>query len=413
VSRGPAFPDSELGERIRRAVQHYRAERSLPVVRRMPRRSLSRAVLPVSAVVAGGVAAIVAIGILQPIGGSRPAIDRAALNVCRPERQRPTIPEDWLEPNETRAAIVEALRDLPLAAKFEDRGLVVYLFSDGRFGATCLTTGNDEGSLGPFAFDVRTMLLDVPDEAIRVAGWTADPEGPVITAGIAGDGVDSVEVARSDGERIPAMLAGGVWLAWWPERVNGMSVEAFDAQGQLVAREEETITVPPPAPQVPGEVARERCLIDEEIPEEWRLPGEDFGEAQERLQGLPLLIVHHGTATSTFLFGDETYWVHCTVDRLADGQTGSSGPRSDEGGPIVVRSGSSTAQWELPERVIAGEASPEATRVSVELSDGARIDAQVAGGYWMAWWESDAEARTVRAYDARGNELGSTSVPGP
>lgn len=405
--------DSDLGERIRRSVQHYRAERSLPVVRPVPRRSLFRAVLPVSAVVAGGVAAIVAFGILQPIGSSRPTIDRAALDVCRPERERPRIPEDWLEPGETRAAIVEALRDLPLAAKAEDRGLVVYLFSDGRFGATCVTTGNEPGSLGPFANDVRTMLLDVGNEAVRIAGWTTDPQGPVIASGIAGEGVDRVELVRSDGQRIPAMLAGGVWLAWWPERVSGTSVEAFDSEGRMVAREEETITVPPPAPQIPDGVARERCLVDQEIPEEWRLPGEDFDEAQERLEGLPLLIVHHGTHTSTFLFGDETYWVHCTVDRVADGQTGSSGPRSDEGAPVVVRSGSSPAPWDVPEGLIAGEAAADVVTVNVELSDGARIDAQVAGGYWMAWWESDAEARTVRAYDALGNELGSTSVPGP
>jgi hypothetical protein len=405
--------DSDLGERIRRSVQHYRAERSLPVVRPVPRRSLFRAVLPVSAVVAGGVAAIVAFGILQPIGSSRPTIDRAALDVCRPERERPRIPEDWLEPGETRAAIVEALRDLPLAAKAEDRGLVVYLFSDGRFGATCVTTGNEPGSLGPFANDVRTMLLDVGNEAVRIAGWTTDPQGPVIASGIAGEGADRVELVRSDGQRIPAMLAGGVWLAWWPERVSGTSVEAFDSEGRMVAREEETITVPPPAPQIPDGVARERCLVDQEIPEEWRLPGEDFDEAQERLEGLPLLIVHHGTHTSTFLFGDETYWVHCTVDRVADGQTGSSGPRSDEGAPVVVRSGSSPAPWDVPEGLIAGEAAADVVTVNVELSDGARIDAQVAGGYWMAWWESDAEARTVRAYDALGNELGSTSVPGP
>jgi hypothetical protein len=413
VSRGPVIHDSELGERIRRSVQHYRAERSLPVARRMPHRSLLRAVLPVSAVLAGGVAAIVAIGILQPIGGSHRTIDREALDVCRPERQRPTIPEDWLEPGETRNEIVEALRDLPLAAKAEERGLVVYLFSDGRFGATCVTTGNDPGSLGPSADEVRTMLLDVGNEAVRIAGWTTDPQGPVIASGVAGEGVDRVELVRSDGERIPAILAGGVWLVWWPERVNGMSVEAFDSQGRLVAREEETMTVPPPAPRVPDEVARERCLVDEEIPEEWRLPGEDFDEAQQRLEGLPLLIVHHGTHTSTFLFGDKTYWVNCTVDRLADGRTGSAGPRSDESGPVVVRSGSFSAPWDVPEGLIAGEAAADVVTVNVELSDGARVDAQVTDGYWMAWWESDAEARTVRAYDARGNELGSTSVAGP
>ena len=207
------------------------------------------------------------------------------------------------------------------------------------------------------------------------------------------------------------MLAGGVWLAWWPERVNGMSVEAFDSQGRMIAREEETITVPPPAPG-PGRGARERCLVDQEIPEEWRLPGEDFDEAQERLEGLPLLIVHHGTHTSTFLFGDETYWVNCTVDRLADGQTGAA----DRAATRARRSSAERllpAPWDVPEGLIAGEAAADVVTVNVELSDGARIDAQVADGYWMAWWESDAEPRTVRAYDARGNELGSTSVPGP
>jgi hypothetical protein len=413
MSRPRASFDADLGDRIRRSMQHYRAERSLPNDRRMPRRSLLRAVLPVSAVGAAGVAVIVAIGILQPIGGSRPTIDRAALDVCRPERQRPTIPEDWLEPGETRAAIIEALRDLPLATKSEDRGLVVYLFSDERFGATCVSIGNDEGSLGPVALDVRTMLLDLPDGGVRIAGWTADPEGPVIAAGVAGGGVDSIEVVRSDGERIPAMLAGGVWLAWWPERVSGTSVEAFDAQGRLLSRDAEAMIVPAPGPRLSDAGAREGCLADEEIPEEWRRPGEDFDEAKQRLLGLPLLVTHHGSESSAFLFGDETYWVFCMVDRLAEGRSGSAGPRSDEAGPIVVRMGSAPAAWDVPERVIGGEAAADVASVTVELSDGARIDAQVAGGYWMAWWASDAEARTVRAYGAGGNELGSESVPSP
>ena len=412
MSRRPDLSDADLRDLIRRSMEHYRMDRSLPTAGRRPRPSWRRIALPVSAVVAGGVAAIVAIGVLQPFGGPRPSIDRGALEVCRPEQRPRQIPDDWLDPGETRAAIIDALRHLPLAARHEDRGLTIYLFSDGRFGASCVTLGNDPGSLGPSVRHARTMHLDEAGGVVRIAGGSTGPEGPVIASGTAAEGVERVELIRSDGERIPAILAGGVWVAWWPERVGGTSVEAFDAQGRLLGRHEESITVPPPAPPFSDEVAREGCLNDHVIPEEWRLPGEDFDEAQERVRSLPLLIAHHAAHQSTFLFGDETYWIHCTLDRLAAGQSASSGPRSDEDGPVIVRSGGSPNPWDLPESVIAGEAAATAARVTVELRDGSIIDAQLAGGYWLASWESFAEARTVRAYDSDGNELGSTSVPG-
>jgi hypothetical protein len=372
-----------------------------------------RIALPVSAVVAGGVAAIVAVGVLQPPGGSRPSIDQAALELCQPEQRIVQIPDEWLEAGEKRAAIIDELRNLPLVARHSDRGLVLYLFSDGRFGASCVTLGNDPGSLGPSVRHARTIHLDDGGDAVRIVGGSTDTDGPVVVSGTAADGVERVELIRSDGQRIPAIVAGGVWVAWWPERVSATSVEALDAQGRLLGRHDEPISVPPPAPPVADEAARKRCLRDEVVPEESRLPGEDFEEAQERVRNLPLLIVHHGAHVSTFLFGDEKYWVDCTLDRLAADQSGSSGPRSNEVRPLTVRSGRSPNPWDVPESVIAGEAAATVASVTVELSDGSNLDAEVAGGYWLARWESFAEARTVRAYDSDGNELGSMPVPRP
>lgn len=412
MTRRPQNSDQDLHDRIRRSMSHYRMDRSLGSARRSRGPSWLRFALPVTAVLAGLAVSLTAIEILQMVGGPALPGGREALEVCQPHQRLAHIPDAWLEPGENRAAIRKRLENLPLVAKEEVRDLAIYLFSDGRLGSACLTLGGGLLTLGPFPHDVRTMHVNVAGESVRYEGGTSSLEGPVTAAGVAGQGVKRVEVIRADGARIDATLAGGVWLAWWPERVSGAAVEAFDVAGRLLGRHDAGIGVPAPAPPISEEAARVGCLQDIEVPEEWRLPGEDFDAAQARVRSLPLLIVDLGTHRSMYLLGDELHWALCTYDRLTEALGSTHGPRPTESEAVTVRAGRSRDPWTLPEPVLAGTRAPDVARVVVELADGSQVEARVEGGYWLASWRLHVDAGTVRAYDAEGNVVGEIPVPG-
>lgn len=416
TGRAP-LSDADLGARIRRSMQHYRLDRPLagsgrgePAATAWLRRALSAAAVVVALAVIVGLLTVLVPG-RAPQPGSGSGIP-GAVDACRTQRSPYYIPRAWLEQGETEAEIRERLRRLPLAAQDQRGQVAVLLLTDGQFTRTCVVALSVD--LGPFVEEVMTVAISSMQEGPVHYAW-GDTTGPIVEGGVAGSDVARIEVIRADGVRVHAILAQGVWVAWWREAVSGVAIEAFDAQDRLLGEEHGGIEVPPPPSHMPEAYATEACLGGiEEVPEPWRLPGEDLPDSLARVRNLPLLITDHGQWASTFLFGDETFWAVCIFDNRSpdSGHSGSIGPREESEAVAQPLSDWSSGPLDPPYSVIAGSATREVARLQVVLANGTSVEAQVKAGYWLASWKEESHAVKGRAFDAAGVLLGEVSLPG-
>jgi hypothetical protein len=399
-------------------MQHYRMDRPPKELRKLAGSRVPRwRLIALAATTIVGAAAITlgALSILQPSlrpPGGVPDWSAGAA-ACRENAKPAHIPNDWLEPGESRRDIRRRLDSLPLIGQERrgEGGLVV--LGDGRFFRICFAREAGLGSLAnALVTETRTPLADREFEYLWEStdggGDQLGGEGPVVEAGMAGAEVARVEAVRADGTRVVAALADGIWVAWWTERVSGASVEAFDADGRLIAQIAAGVEVAPPSASAPPvDVVTELCLDEiESVPEPWRLPGEDFTSALERVRALPLVIAHE--ATGHYLFGDETFWVACTVVPHDDGPStvsAASGPLEDLTEAIEFRAGVGSPDVFAPPGtfMLAGTATDDVARVEVVLEGGAAVEADLAGGYWMASWQENEAGVAVKAYDNAGN----------
>ncbi len=61
-------------------------------------------------------------------------------------------------------------------------------------------------------------------------------------------------------------------------------------------------------------------------------------------------------------------------------------------------------------RVVFGRAEQHFARIVIDTADNRAVTATVVGGYFLAWWPSDAEATKVHAYDAEGELVHSVKI---
>jgi hypothetical protein len=421
MSRRHDLSDAELRDRIRHSMEHFRAERAANMLKAHAPRRRSFAVAATAIAAAAITIGIVSIvrPWLGPPGGTSDWVNGGA--ACRAIYAPWFVPDDWLEPGETRIDVRMHLEGLPLIGQERrgDGGLVV--LGDERFVRICVVR-DTAGSLGTLATVVVTEpRAAVGDRELQYRWGRSDGgghlmggKGPVVEAGVAGSEIDRVEVIREDGSRVTAILAEGIWVAWWPERLGGASIEAFDADGRLVERVSEGVTVSAPPSPVAMDVATDRCLdaIDS-VPEEWRLPGEDFTRSLERVRALPLLIAHE--STGHFLFGDETFWVLCTLESI-EGEppipSVTSGPVEPPVRPVEFRAGGGSPDPFMPPNIVlTGTATDEVSRLEIELEGGGVVDADLVEGYWMASWAQNEAAEEIRAYDEGGELIFEDAFP--
>jgi heat shock protein HslJ len=154
-------------------------------------------------------------------------------------------------------------------------------------------------------------------------------------------------------------------------------------------------------------------LNPDDVAEDWLEEGEDAATVIDRIAGLPLVLRDDRETGSVLVFADDRFVVMCEW---------SAGASEPEGIARVVRE--STDDWvkllfafseqdgaESPtpdyvgDQVSVGIARDDVARVLVILADGARVDALVGEGLWLARWQEPIEAVTLRAYDASGTLL--------
>lgn len=76
--------------------------------------------------------------------------------------------------------------------------------------------------------------------------------------------------------------------------------------------------------------------------------------------------------------------------------------------PLAVdnaQAGGSGAPGEAGARLAFGRVASVVASVQVRTSDGRDVVASVEGGYFFAWWPSDADAVTITAYDGRQHQV--------
>jgi hypothetical protein len=337
---------------------------------------------------------------------------------CRDDDGPFQIPSDWVEPGETRFEVRRHLASLPLIGqdRHGDGGLVV--LADERFVRICVIHDSSLGSAAnPVATDVRAPIGDGDLaylwETADGGGHQVGGEGPIVEAGLVGADVARVDVVREDGSRVTAAVADGIWVAWWAERLSGASIEAYAADGSLIGEIADGVSIGPSPPSPSRRAVAGLCLGQiESVPEEWRLPGEDFSSSLERVQALPLVIAHE--SEGSYLFGDETSWALCTVDPHEDPEQALGvtwGPREEPAQPVQVLSGGEASDpFAAPSFAMAGAATGEVARVLVILDGGSEVEADVGGGYWLASWNENEDGVVLKAYDVGGDLLIETAA---
>jgi len=166
--------------------------------------------------------------------------------------------------------------------------------------------------------------------------------------------------------------------------------------------------------------ARSACLdLGASVPEIWFRPGEDAGAIRALFQALPLLIVDRRPLASTFLYGDSRFLSVCTFRDTGQPERDFSvirAPRGEHPDAVYFLGGSSSAgavdalgnpdPRNLPDLLMVGLVADDVARVEVVLTDGSTVEARVAGGYWMAWWQYNVGSVSVRAFGADGASRG-------
>ncbi len=161
---------------------------------------------------------------------------------------------------------------------------------------------------------------------------------------------------------------------------------------------------------------RSACLdLGSSVPETWFGPGEDANAIRAWFQALPLLIVDRRPLASTFLYGDARFLSACTFRDTEQPERESSvlrAPRGEPEGAVYYSGGfsdpgaidaaGSPDPLRLPDLLMVGAVADDVVRVEVVLTDGSTVEARVAGGYWLAWWQFNVGSVSVRAFGADG-----------
>jgi hypothetical protein len=164
----------------------------------------------------------------------------------------------------------------------------------------------------------------------------------------------------------------------------------------------------PRGTEVPLGAAQRTCLATPgSIPDGWLRPGETAAEIADRFAGLPLAAEEQRPHAALFVFADERFLVLCEMARRTDGQddfTIARGLRETSADPIGYSGGTSSPATvdgagivRVADLVMYGPAAANVSRVDVLLEDGSAIDAQLADGLWLGWWNRAISAVGVRA----------------
>ena len=82
----------------------------------------------------------------------------------------------------------------------------------------------------------------------------------------------------------------------------------------------------------------------------------------------------------------------------------------ERSGPLRVLGGVSaegSSDGVPPLRSVIGDVAPEVASVIIERDEGEPVTATVRGGYFLAWWPTNADIVRITAYDGEGNALAS------
>jgi hypothetical protein len=166
-----------------------------------------------------------------------------------------------------------------------------------------------------------------------------------------------------------------------------------------------------PAGPVSDAAARAACRPVEpaDVLDEWRAPGETRADVAARYAQLPLLIADRRQEGSVFVFGDDRLLIGCRyVSGQATPETIMRGMRLAEPGrvrplfvasdPLLVDGDGLPVPGSHADVMAIGLAASEVARVAILLEDGSTVDARVAGGYWLAWWQVPLSGTAIRAY---------------
>ena len=142
----------------------------------------------------------------------------------------------------------------------------------------------------------------------------------------------------------------------------------------------------------------------------------------------PVVAIEHGNRGVLLLDAahpDDPSLAYLSICRFDRGPTVQSTDRTISildavaGEPLTV---DATATFGSPtpegapaasEGVMAGRFSGPVATVVIDLSDGSSLEASIADGYWLAWWQGALDdAVTVRGLDGDGRVVMEVSVPG-
>lgn len=263
----PARPtDEELAQRIRRSMSHYQFERPLQIpAQRETRRRWDVARLVIASA-AGAAMAIVVLGLLRgfapaPVGEGPPtpqpsrSIDASPVPSTAAPADPPTaeeaaveclaldageVADDWVQEGEDAMAVLERFAGLPLVMRDDRATGSVLVFADERFVVMCEWSSSASTPEG-IARAVREPTSDPSVKVLfafseRDGAEPAPPDfmGDQVSVGVVRDDVAEVLVILADGSRVEAMVAGGLWMAWWHEPIDAESLRGYDASGRLL-----------------------------------------------------------------------------------------------------------------------------------------------------------------------------------
>ena len=128
---------------------------------------------------------------------------------------------------------------------------------------------------------------------------------------------------------------------------------------------------------------------------------------------LPLVAQDQRGEVILAFFTDGRIYADCTIQQDGERGYGVIGLGEIEGersGTLRVLGGMSadgSSDGVPPLRSVIGDMAPEVASVIIEREEGEPVTATVRGGYFMAWWPSDADIVRITAYDEEGNALAS------
>jgi len=178
--------------------------------------------------------------------------------------------------------------------------------------------------------------------------------------------------------------------------------------------------IPSPADRVVAEVVEEECRSRLHHLADDPNFGTMFNEEQRRRISawpdpatLPLAAQdQRGDVTMAF-FTDGRIYAECTIqgsDRGGYGAISQGEIEGERSGPLRVLGGVSaegSSDGVPPLRSVIGDVAPEVASVIIEREEGEPVTATVRGGYFLAWWPTNADIVRITAYDGEGNALAS------